>query len=72
MYFHLSNIVGCWIPIIIGRLAYWSLPPTILNHVDDLDVRVGVSNNDLDLGVQMARALDEAWKTCDVVIKDSF
>jgi hypothetical protein len=46
--------------------------PLVLNHVDDLDVGVGASSNDLDLGVQMARALDGVWKTFDTTIKDSF
>ncbi len=36
------------------------MPLLVSNHVDELNVGVGASNNDLDLGVQMARALDEA------------
>jgi len=48
------------------------MPPLVSNHVDELDVGVGTSNNDRDLRVQMARALDEAWQTCDATINDSF
>jgi len=48
------------------------MPPLVSNHVDELNVGVGVSNNDLDLEVQMARALDGAWQTCDSAIEDSF
>jgi len=33
---------------------------------------VGASNNDLELRVKMARTLDEAWQTRDVVVEDSF
>jgi hypothetical protein len=47
------------------------MPPPVSNHIDELDVGVGISNNDWDLGVQTIRALDEAWQTCDVAVKDS-
>jgi hypothetical protein len=47
----------------------FGMPPLVSNHVDELNVGVGASNNDLDLGVQMARALDEAWQTCDSVVE---
>jgi hypothetical protein len=43
---------------------------TICN-VDEFDVGVGASNNDLNLGVQMARALDEAWQARDSTVEDS-
>ncbi len=71
MYFHLSNVARFCIRFISRGLGL-GMPSPVSNHVDELDVGVGASNNDLDLKVKMARALDEVWQTCDSTVEDTF